>query len=210
MTIGQKIRECRKIKNLTQKKLADLSDVSIVSIQQYERAVRTPHIIQLKKIAAALDISVNDLLDNTVDVTNMPLGEKLRELRKSRELTQKKLSSMSGVAEITIRKYENGDRNAGIKQIQKIAESLNVSVNSLLDDRPNTKTAPDYLRYITGTVDDDNMNLLFDLLKEGYSILKMETGWQHQSTRCNTLQSVPVIIAILIKYTPDGKSMEEP
>lgn len=55
------------------------------------------------------------------------IGEKIREIRKNSNLTQKDLAKLSGIAEITIRKYENNERNPKKEQIEKIAKALKVT-----------------------------------------------------------------------------------
>lgn len=55
------------------------------------------------------------------------IGEKIREIRKNSNLTQKDLAKLSGIAEITIRKYENNERNPKKEQIEKIAKTLKVT-----------------------------------------------------------------------------------
>ncbi len=58
MTIGKRIKEKRKEKNLTQKQLADKAGVSLMSIQRYERDERQPTVEVLEKISIALDVPV--------------------------------------------------------------------------------------------------------------------------------------------------------
>ena len=60
------------------------------------------------------------------------IGEKIRELRKNSNLTQKDLAKLSGIAEITIRKYENNERNPKKEQIEKIAKVLKVTPFEIL------------------------------------------------------------------------------
>lgn len=60
------------------------------------------------------------------------IGEKIKSLRKDNGLTQKKLSELTGISEISIRKYENGDRNPKIEALERIAEVLNVQVDYIL------------------------------------------------------------------------------
>lgn len=55
------------------------------------------------------------------------IGEKIREIRKKANLTQKDLAKLSGIAAITIRKYENNERNPKKEQIEKIAKALKVT-----------------------------------------------------------------------------------
>jgi len=66
MEIGERIKQARKSAGLTQKELADLSGVSVVTLQQYERGVRKqPKLEQLDKLARALNVSIGVLSGNT-------------------------------------------------------------------------------------------------------------------------------------------------
>lgn len=57
----------------------------------------------------------------------MTIGERIKEARKEKGLTQKKLGELSGIAESNIRKYENGKQNPKVETIQKIASALEIS-----------------------------------------------------------------------------------
>lgn len=54
----------------------------------------------------------------------MTIGEKIKAYRSIFKLTQKELAELSGVSEISIRKYEAGERNPKLEQIRKIAQAL--------------------------------------------------------------------------------------
>lgn len=62
MTIGQRIKEARKVAGLTQRELAEKAGTATGTIQQYELGKRQPRIGQLQRIAAALEIHVSELL----------------------------------------------------------------------------------------------------------------------------------------------------
>jgi len=62
----------------------------------------------------------------------MAIGERIRELRKLRRLTQKQLAEMTGIAEITIRQYESGKYTPKIAKIQMIASALDTDIGYLL------------------------------------------------------------------------------
>lgn len=84
----------------------------------------------------------------------MKTAEKIKNLRLKRHLTQKQLAKLAGVSEITIRKYEAGERTPKKEQLQQLANSLDVNINALLDD--------DMLKTEYKTVA-DIMTLLFTL-----------------------------------------------
>ncbi|QNO15314.1 helix-turn-helix transcriptional regulator [Alkalicella caledoniensis] len=62
----------------------------------------------------------------------MNIGERIRSLRKERDLTQKELSKLSSISEISIRKYENGDRQPKQNAIFHLAKALNVNEGWLM------------------------------------------------------------------------------
>ena len=59
---GKKIKEARKKAGLTQKGLAKKAGVAAVTIQQYETNKRQPKLEQLRKLAEAMEISIDELL----------------------------------------------------------------------------------------------------------------------------------------------------
>ncbi len=64
----------------------------------------------------------------------MTVGEKIRAYRKMRGISQKMLGKLAGgINEVTIRKYEAGDRNPKPDQLLKIADALGISINIFMD-----------------------------------------------------------------------------
>lgn len=61
MTLGEKIKELREVQGLTQQELADKLFVSRQTVCRWENGTRCPDLIMAKKIAIALNISVDDL-----------------------------------------------------------------------------------------------------------------------------------------------------
>lgn len=57
----------------------------------------------------------------------MTVGKNIKTIRKKKGITQKKLSEMTGIAEITIRKYEADAFVPKKSQIEKIASVLQVT-----------------------------------------------------------------------------------
>lgn len=62
-----KIREIRKAKGLTMKQLGDMVGALESSISFYERGVQQPDLDMLRKIADALCVSTDELLDHNQD-----------------------------------------------------------------------------------------------------------------------------------------------
>lgn len=64
MTIGERIKASRTSAGLTQAQLAQKSGLAVGTIHQYESNKRQPRVEQLKKIANALSVPVDVLVDN--------------------------------------------------------------------------------------------------------------------------------------------------
>jgi len=61
------------------------------------------------------------------------LGDQIRELRKSKKITQKKLAYLSGMSEVSITKIEGGNKqNINLISLESIAEVLDISLSSLI------------------------------------------------------------------------------
>lgn len=72
MTTGQKIKQLRKEKGLTQKDLGKLIGMSYQQIGQYENGKRKPKTETLRKIANALEVPISEL-DDSLSFDNMLL-----------------------------------------------------------------------------------------------------------------------------------------
>ncbi|MEG1061433.1 MAG: helix-turn-helix transcriptional regulator [Oscillospiraceae bacterium] len=64
----------------------------------------------------------------------MTVGQNIRDYRKSRNLTQKQLGEILGVAQNTVAQWESDYSQPSITQLEKVAEALNVSRISFLPD----------------------------------------------------------------------------
>jgi len=63
ISFGKKVRETRKEKGLSQEELSFKADLHRTYIGMIERAEKNITLINIEKIAKALDMSVNDLMD---------------------------------------------------------------------------------------------------------------------------------------------------
>ncbi|SCP98612.1 Helix-turn-helix [Anaerobium acetethylicum] len=64
MTFGEKVKEARILKNLSQTELAAITGISERSLYTYEQLDTIPRKNNLKKLADALNVSVSYLVDN--------------------------------------------------------------------------------------------------------------------------------------------------
>jgi transcriptional regulator with XRE-family HTH domain len=61
---GQRVRELRKMRHLSQEDLAELSDLDRTYISGIERGVRNVALRNIEAIAKALDVSLRELFEN--------------------------------------------------------------------------------------------------------------------------------------------------
>ena len=67
------------------------------------------------------------------------LGDKIKKLRKGKNLTQEQLCKQIGIAQSTLGMIESNKREAGKKTLIKIAEFFNITVDYLLSDDEETE-----------------------------------------------------------------------
>ena len=70
----------------------------------------------------------------------MTIGEKIRELRQEKAMTQKQLGDKCGMADSAIRRYESNRGNPTLDTLKRIAKALDVHVFRLLEDAENINT----------------------------------------------------------------------
>ena len=58
---------------------------------------------------------------------------KLAELRKSKGLSQQRLSDLSGVARVTIARFELGTQSPTLETLKRLADALKVPIDKLVD-----------------------------------------------------------------------------
>lgn len=83
MTIGERIREVRKSRGLTQKELGERLGLSYQSIAQWENDLRKPKSETILKIASALGVRYEDLVELETFNTGAEFDERWKELTKS-------------------------------------------------------------------------------------------------------------------------------
>ena len=65
-SLGNRIKNLRKAKSLSQEKLADKAELSQQHISRIEKGITYPGVATLTKIANVLNIPLDDLVDNEV------------------------------------------------------------------------------------------------------------------------------------------------
>ena len=79
------------------------------------------------------------------------IGRNIREARKNKGLTQAKVAEQVGLSLLHYGRLERGDRRAALEQIAVIAQTLDVSVSSLLEGCAEALNAESTVRKTIGT-----------------------------------------------------------
>lgn len=116
------------------------------------------------------------------------IGEKIREIRKKKKLTQKDLANKAGINKNSIARYERGEVSPTETIIKKLAQALEVYPSELLDDISmqdqeftfNEKqelsmvfwgSVVDNAKKIVALNRIDEINLILPLIQSAYQIL---------------------------------------
>lgn len=75
----------------------------------------------------------------------LTLGKQIRKLRKHNNMTQETLGNILGLGKSTISQYENDINTPDIKILQKISDIFDVSVDYILGNTEERKTADEIL-----------------------------------------------------------------
>lgn len=128
--------------HLTQQELANLSDISLRALSNYEKDFRKPSLETAIKISRVLKISPKDLNSNAImleeiknnDISSFNfIGESIKELRIKNNLTMVELSKKCEISQSYISDLENGKiKNPSVVKIEKIAEVLGATTNELI------------------------------------------------------------------------------
>ena len=125
-----RLKELRKEKKLTQKELAEETDIPYRTLQRWENGESQIKPEKAEKLADYFGVSVGYLLgydDNDINQMN-----RLKELRKEKGLTQTDLAELLEVTKLTIHNWENGVSSIKSDRLKKLCEIFDVDATYLL------------------------------------------------------------------------------
>lgn len=64
---------------------------------------------------------------------NEEVGFKIRRIREERGLSQEELAALAGLHRAYVGQIERGEKNIGLKNLEKIAKALDIGIKVLLD-----------------------------------------------------------------------------
>lgn len=126
------VRNARLKKNLSQMRLAELIGVNKQTISQYERGVRFPTKENLNALCDALGVSSDYLLGREQNKVSANFSANLKDIRVSRNLTQKDLAEIINVSDRTVSSWEAGRTEPSLDMVDKLSEALCCSNSDLI------------------------------------------------------------------------------
>ncbi len=78
----------------------------------------------------------------------MTFGDRLKKIRKEKNITQLELSEMISISRSSIAQYENNIYQPNIETIELIANTLNINVSELFEDKSKTRLISKYIPLI--------------------------------------------------------------
>lgn len=127
MSIGENIKKLRKNKGLSQKQLAEILNLSEITIRRYEKCSNIPTIETLDKIAIALDVPLNELLGT--NATTNDIGRKITLEQSINDVSHEELAEKTGIDEKHLRVIKSGQINPTQKELNKIANALGLPLS---------------------------------------------------------------------------------
>ena len=107
MSFGEKLKMYRENKNLTQEELAHLIGVAKSTISGYEKNSREPDVIKIKKLAAALNVSADDLLEIESKEKTILTKDDIQLIKKYRSLDSHGKEIIDNVLALELKRYED-------------------------------------------------------------------------------------------------------
>lgn len=130
------------------------------------------------------------------------LGDKIKHLRKSMNLTQEQICKKIGIAQSTLGMIESNRRPAGRKTLKKLADFFGVTIDYLLDDEGTELTYKDQKSIIK------DLKVIMDEFREGTDGTAYYNGQELSGDDLDLIESAMKIALEQIKiknkdkYTP--------
>jgi transcriptional regulator with XRE-family HTH domain len=186
---GDRVKELRVERHLTQSELAKIFNTGKASISHYESNTRLPDVNAIAQFAQYFDVTIEYMMGKTdnrkydsitiyppkhikntlpqnfyVDSETKKLfSERVKDRIVNEELTKNSLSKLTGIKKDIINKYISGELVPDVSSLKKLASVLN--------------TTSDYLLGLNENPAKNEINILEDwvVIKEGTQINKIPT-----------------------------------
>ena len=163
MTLAQKLAALRKNAGLNMSELAEKVGVSRSLISKYEKGERMPGREALVLLSEFYGVSIDALLgtgaSHSVEFeVNGGIADRLKELRKKRNVSQVELARAVHVNQSSVSQWETGRTAPGKDCLLLLAEFFHVSVDYLLGKDPVQPEAIDFVETLEHILKEKNIS----------------------------------------------------
>jgi len=175
MSIGNKIKEYRELKKMTQKDIAEILEVEPGTISKYESGIIEPNIESLKRLAEIFNITVDELIkdEEKFDVSKINVLDVLRE--------QKEMQLKGNLYHNTQIKFAYNTNHIEGSKLTEDQTRYIYETNTILFEGETIASVDDILetanhfKLVDYMLDIANENLTEEMIKEFHKILKEGT-----------------------------------
>jgi transcriptional regulator with XRE-family HTH domain len=96
-SIGRRISELRKAKNMTQMELADEMNISFQAVSNWERGNSMPDISKLPELARILEVSIDELLGKKSELLKSVVESRAKEYLQSNEVKKEEFAQIAPI-----------------------------------------------------------------------------------------------------------------
>jgi len=141
-TLGARIRSSRESQNITQKKLAEMINMSQQNLLRIEKDEVNPSVVTLGNISKSLSVTPNELLGIWKYGQETPLSFNIRNLRNSFGYTPYEFGDRIGLSGKIVLEFETGESLPNRATFDKIISEFDVTEEELMKpiDNPNIST----------------------------------------------------------------------
>ncbi len=134
---GKRLREIREGRGLSLEDLSEISDIPVGRLVKFEEGRDMPDQYSLDKLSAGLNVTLKYFMRGNKKSNS--LGDGLRKMRMSRNITIQALAEKAGISPGLISQIENGQTTPHLETLEAIAKVLNTSSAHLLMEGKNTE-----------------------------------------------------------------------
>jgi transcriptional regulator with XRE-family HTH domain len=134
-TLGSIIRELRTKERYSQRALAKEVGVSPNTISLIEKDAINTSVNTLNKIAKILGTTIEDIMKQA-EAEDMDkkeyIGQVIKDLRKSKKISQRQLSIITGLSNTALSNIEKGIADVKVANLSKIAKALDTTIEDIM------------------------------------------------------------------------------
>lgn len=137
--LGERLKNVRKMRNISQFRMADMMGTEQSFIAKLEKGASYPKVSTLYRYAECVGLTLSDILAESPPakkgmLSPEEIGENIKKWSALRGMSIKGLAEKSGVSRNSIRNLETGKCMSFLLTYQYIAEALGVTVGTLLGE----------------------------------------------------------------------------